>query len=125
IQYHRRLLWLLAAVICVMQALPLHLHLHHDSAGHDDGIAHAADVHLATSPDDRAHHHDAHVIDLDTDSILKSPDGDTLVPLLVLCLLTLVSIPRVRRWPSRPARPGIPPRQLYLELAPLRAPPHA
>jgi hypothetical protein len=120
-----QILWLLAAVICLMQVLPLHLHLHHDTASHDHGIAHTSDVHLATSPDDQAHHHDAHVIDLDTHSILKSPDGDALVPLPFLCLLTLVFTPLVRRRSSRPTRASAPPRPLYLEFAPLRAPPHA
>jgi hypothetical protein len=126
IQRHKRYIWILAAAVCMMQTLPLHLHLHHDTADHVDGIVHTADLHLATSPDDRAHHDDAHVIDLDANSILKSLDADALVPLLLFCLLlTLVFTPLVRRPHYFPAPAGTSARPRYLEFAPLRAPPHA
>lgn len=125
IQRHRRSLWILAVAVCLMQILPLHLHLHHTGPADPGHIAHAADVHIASSPDDREHHDDAHVIDLDANSILKSLDSDTFVPLLFLCLLTLVFIPVVLHRKYFPVPAGAPPRQIYLQFAPLRAPPHA
>lgn len=125
IHCHKRFTWILAAAVCMMQALPLHLHLHHDDADHVAGIAHTADVHLATSLDDRAHHDDAHVIDLDANTILKSLNADAFIPLLLCVLLTLVFIPVVQLWHHIPAPAGSSPRQRYLEFAPLRAPPHA
>ncbi|MEZ5542362.1 MAG: hypothetical protein R3F42_09980 [Pseudomonadota bacterium] len=126
IHRHRRYLWLLMAALCLLQVLPLHLHLHHTDHAGAGSLAHAADVHIATSPDDREHHRDAHVIDLDASSIIKSPDSDPVVPLQWLCLFTLAFMLRVRYRQVRPVTTAAPPpRPRYLAFAPQRAPPRA
>lgn len=123
ISRHTRFLWVLAAAVCLMQILPLHLHLHHTNPLDHDTGTYVTDLHLATSPDDQEHHHEAHVIDMDANGILKMLDADTFVPLLLLFLLTFVFVPPANHWWLCPTLMGVPPRQRYLEFAPLRAPP--
>jgi hypothetical protein len=109
-----------------MQILPLHLHMHHSSSAAGPGhSSHTMDVHLATSHDDQAHHQDAHVIDLGSNSIVKTLDGEALLPLFWLCLLTLVMMPPVQRWRPVLRLADITPKPFYLAFAPLRAPPRA
>lgn len=121
---YKRFLWVLATAVCLMQALPLHLHLHHASPVDQGTGMHEMDVYIANSSADEGHHGDAHVIELDANSILKSLDSDVFVPMLFLFLLALVFIPVLQHREYCHAPAGASPRQRYLEFAPLRAPPH-
>ena len=123
IRQHKRWLWGIAAAVCLMQLIPLHLHFHHSEKPDTAGTLHVVDIHTAGSATDQQHHDDAHVIDLSAKTILKSLDGDLFVLLLSICLLTVFLVPSTRRCPSFPEAVDGPPPQLFLIFSPLRAPP--
>ena len=108
-----------------MQMLPLHLHLHHSENSSAAGAVHAVDMHIADIAADELHHADAHVVDLSADTIIKSAGGDSLLPLLFICLLTLSFIPSFQRRIAFPELADSPPQNLFLIFSPLRAPPRA
>ncbi len=123
ISKHKRELWILAVVVCLAQMLPLHMHLHHSDNLYAAGTAHAVDMHIADTAADHQHHDGAHVIDLSAETMVKSFDGDSLVSLLFIYLLTAFLLPFVLRRLPLPESTDIPPQYLFLIFSPLRAPP--
>ena len=120
---YKQVLWILAAAVCLVQLLPLHLHLHHSDTFGVAGTSHATDMHLADTAADEQHHDDAHVIDLSAETIAKSWDDISLVPLLLICLLSIFLIPFIQRRSQLPESTDRPPQYLFLIFSPLRAPP--
>ena len=123
ISKRKRELWILAAVVCLAQMLPLHMHLHHSDNLYTAGATHAVDMHIADTAADHQHHDDAHVIDLSAETIVKSFVSDSLVSLLFIYLLTAFFLPSVLQRLPFPESTDRPPRYLFLIFSPLRAPP--
>ena len=123
IRKYKRGLWIFAAAVCLMQMVPLHMHMHHSEDPDTAGISHEVDMSIADTVADQQHHDDAHVIDLSLETIVKSLDGDPHIPLLFVCLLTVFLFPSAQRWSWRADSAASPPRPLFLIFSPLRAPP--
>jgi hypothetical protein len=110
-------------MVCLMQMLPLHLHLHHGEDSGAPGAAHALDVHIADTVTDQKHLADAHIIDLSTETIIKSPDSTALIPLLLFSLLSVFFLATIQRRLPHPESADRPPQLLFRIFSPLRAPP--
>ena len=113
------------AAVCLLQLMPLHMHLHHVEDPDATGLFHVVDIQAANSADDEQHHDDAHVIDLNADAIVKLINLDLLVPLLFVFLLTGYFTSSVQWWSQCLDSDNRTTRQLFLICSPLRAPPRS
>jgi len=119
----RRGVWVLAAIVLFMQAIPLHLHLHHSDDSSAASASHVTDLHTAGDATDQEHHKDAHVIDLNPQGFFKQLDGASLVPLLFICLWAFLLLPVVQRLRLRQDSCLFLPNSYFAVVPPLRAPP--
>ncbi len=127
VQRYRRGVWVLAAAVLLMQAVPLHMHLHHVDDPASVTASHVMDVHVADTASQHQHQHqhhdDVHVIDLNAETFVKKSDDNLLIPWLFACVLAIFIVPLVRStWTPVPS-PDRQQRFLFLTAPPLRAPP--
>lgn len=92
---YRNGVWLFASIVLFLQAIPLHMHLHHVDDLLVAGSAHVVDFHAPGSSTDGEHHADVHIIDLNPQGFFKQLHGDAVSQLLV-CLYAFLLLPAVR-----------------------------